>query len=218
MQGNEIDLRVRQNYPALLMMLVSLIVALVFENLIGVIRERPVLWDARPETFFFWSQCLVGLVGPLCFWFTLSLSASAVRAVFSPRDTVASILAAIAFNALVAGIGAIEPVVWLVVFGFLFGTAWLAFRGYGSVYARDPLVRGDISTHRGSGRIMMMSAGLCVAPAALLLHLGVIGLLGASVGVVSATTAVVAGHVKWFREWQAATGVASAADWVEPAS
>ena len=131
MQGNEIDLRVRQNYPALLMMLVSLIVALVFENLIGVIRERPVLWGASPETLFFWSQCLVGLTGPLCYWFTLSLSASAVRAVFSPQDTVASILAAIAFNALVAGIDSFEPAVWLGVFAFLFATAWLSFRQYG---------------------------------------------------------------------------------------
>ncbi len=217
MQGNEIDLRVRQNYPALLMMLVSLIVALVFENLVGVIRERPVLWDASPETLFFWSQCLVGLAGPLCYWFTLSLSASAVRAVFSPRDTVASILAAVAFNALVAGIGSFAPSVWLLVFAFLFARAWLAFRGYGKVYARDPLVGGDVSTHRGSGR-MMVGAGLFVAAAALFLHIEVIGLLGASAGVVTATAFVVAAHAMWFREWQAATGVASASEWVEPAS
>ena len=65
---------------------------------------------------------------------------------------------------------------------------------------------------------MMLGAGLFVALAALLLHAEVIGLLGASAGVVSAMAVVVAGHVKWFREWKSATGVASAGDAVEVAS
>ena len=91
---NIVENRVRRNYPSLLIMMVSLIVALVFENLVAAIREQSALWDGSPESFFFLSQCFIMLVGPMTYWFTFSLHSPSSETTFNPRDILSSIVAA----------------------------------------------------------------------------------------------------------------------------
>jgi len=206
MPASEIDLRVRQNYPALLMMLVSLIVALVFESVITSIGDREALWDGTSETFFFWSQCVVMLVAPLTYGFTLSLHSSSVRRVFSPRDTVASILAAVALNGLATAMDPAHAAPWMGGVGFLTVTAWIGFRDYGRIYEDDPLIRGGAATHRASGR-MILASGIFTLTAAALLHSGTIGFFLSGLAMLFASAWVLLAHALWFHEWKAATGV-----------
>ena len=45
---NAIETRIRENYPTILMTILSLIVALVYENLIGSMKERVGLFEVAP--------------------------------------------------------------------------------------------------------------------------------------------------------------------------
>ena len=49
---SEIEMRLRENYPTILMTLISLIVALVFETLISGMSEQSALGSVTVENFF----------------------------------------------------------------------------------------------------------------------------------------------------------------------
>ncbi len=80
-----IETRFRENYPNIFMMMISLIIGLLYENLVGAMAGLDGLWKQDAESFFLWTQCLTLATLPLLFWFTQTLTSAAMRAVFVPR-------------------------------------------------------------------------------------------------------------------------------------
>jgi hypothetical protein len=97
--------RLRENYPTVQMTILSLIIALVYENLVGEMRAQQNIWVWSEETLFVWSQCAFMLVGPAAFWFAYSLFTCTVRPGFLREDAFAPVGAALFFNVMVANLG-----------------------------------------------------------------------------------------------------------------
>ena len=201
-----IETRLGDNYPAIFMTMVSLIVALVYENLIGAFGNFQKLGTPTPENIFVWAQFFVLTFAPLEFWFTQSVHAACVRPVFTPRHALVPIIAAFALNFFVSTIGVEHAVAWMYVSPFLVMTAWIAFRDFGRLYAEDDEVPGGVASHRGSGLIHLV-AGAAMLPFAGLLHAGRIGLGAAALVIAMGGLATIVGHVVWYREWRKAAGL-----------
>ncbi len=201
-----IEARLGENYPAIFMTMVSLIVALVYENLVSAFGDFRDLGSPTPENIFVWAQFFVLTFAPLEFWFTQSVHAACVRPVFTPRHALVPIIAAVALNFFVSTIGAGHAVAWMYVSPILIMTAWVAFRDFGRLYAEDDEIPGGVDSHRASGLIHLV-AGAAMLPFAGLLHAGRIGLGTAALVIVTGGLATIVGHVVWYREWRRAAGL-----------
>ena len=200
----EIETRLAANFPALRMMMISLIVALSYEKLIESYQRAEGLWTASPENLLLWSQFLFMTAAPLEYWFTMSLSSSSVRTVFRPRDALGPLMPALAFFVLASNIGIWDPAIWSFVLAALFGIAWYAIRDQGRRYTFDSLLAGDVTSHRLSSR-MMLACGILIVGAGL-------GLRGDSIGpglagscLVVGLLGSIAGHAVWYGEWKRVT-------------
>lgn len=214
---NAIETRLRENYPPILMTLVSLVVALVYENLISGMAGQRDVWSPTPENFFLWAQCVFLAVSPLMYWFTLSLHSAAIRVVFSPRDAFAAIGAGLFFFFLASNLGATQVAVWMFAAGTLFVNGWFAFREYGRLYASDPEASGNVGTHRSAGR-MMLASGVLMVGCAILLQAETVGLVTSGAVLLVAVAVGTIAHVRWYAEWKGATGLGERAQPIAPAA
>jgi len=201
-----IQTRLQENFPTIQMTLVSLIVALVYENLVGAVSDHEGGSAVTPENYLFWSQCGFLTLTPLMYWFTLSLQTASIRAIFSPRDALLPIAPGIAFIILASTVGEGSGVSWIATAGVLFATGWFAFQEYGRLYEADPDAPGGIGAHQFSARIMFGIA-LILGVNALLLQTHAIGLIVSSISLWAATLLGVYAHVRWYSEWSHAVGM-----------
>ena len=203
-----IEKRLRDNFPAIQMTLVSLIVALVFETLIGKMIDYEGAWLSSSEGFMFLSQCVFLAIVSLMYWFTLSLQSASILVVFSPRHALSPILPGVIFFALVSTIGGNGLILWLYVCSTLSAAAWLVFGEHERLYITDPEASGGAGAHRISRRLMLCT-GIIIVGSAALLQYKVVGLIpvGALL-LVSAAIAVIA-HQFWYAEWKRAVDVFS---------
>ena len=203
-----IEKRLRDNFPAIQMTLVSLIVALVFETLIGKMIDYEGAWLSSSEGFMFLSQCVFLAIVSLMYWFTLSLQSASILVVFSPRHALSPILPGVIFFALVSTIGGNGLILWLYVCSTLSAAAWLVFGEHERLYITDPEASGGAGAHRISRRLMLCT-GIIIVGSAALLQYKVVGLIpvGALL-LVSAAIAVIA-HQIWYAEWKRAVDVFS---------
>ena len=111
----EVETRLAANFPALRMMMISLIVALSYEKLIESFQAADGLWVATPENLLLWSQFLMMSAAPLEYWFTTSLSSASLRTVFRPRNAIGPLAPALAFFVLASNIGRWDPSIWFFV-------------------------------------------------------------------------------------------------------
>ncbi len=205
------EARFRDNYPTIYMTMISLIVGLLYENLVGQMQELPALWRGGPESFFVWVQCAALVSQPLLFWFTQTVNAASVRAMFSPRLAMIPILASTSLFFFVSNIGAEHALAWLYVWGFLYIAAFASFRDFGTLYEQDPDAPGGQWAHRRSG-LGMLSTGAVVLGGAVAFHLEVFGLLGAGAFLAVGSLASIASHAVWYGEWKSAVGVSNGAE------
>ena len=204
-----IEKRLRDNFPAIQMTLVSLIVALIFETLIGKILDYQGAWLSSPEGFLFLSQCLFVATASLMYWFTLSLQSASFLVVFSPRHALSPIMPGVIFFALVSTIGGNGLILWLYVCSTLSGAAWLVFGEHERLYIADPEASGKTGSHLIS-RLLMLCAGIAIAGSAALLQIEVIGLLTVSALLWVAVILALIAHQFWYAEWKRAVGIDTA--------
>lgn len=203
-----IEKRLRDNFPAIQMTLVSLIVALVFETLIGKMIDYEGAWLTSPEGFMFLSQCLFLATVSLMYWFTLSLQSASILVVFSPRHALSPILPGAIFFALVSTIGGNGLILWLYVCSTLSAAAWLVFGEHERLYMADPEASGQAGTHRIS-RLLMLCCGIIIAGSAALLQFEVLNLIPVSALLWVAVVLAVIAHQFWYAEWKRAVDVLS---------
>ena len=201
-----IESRLRENYPPILMTLVSLIVALIFENLISELGSRQAIWRVTPENFFLWAQSVFLGASTMYFWFTQSLHAAAVRVVFSPRDVFGAVGSGLFFFLLAANLGAEGGIVWMYAAAALYTVAWYAITDYGRLYAADPDASGGVGAHRSSSRLMLAGATI-VGCGGLLGTFGVVGIGGVAGFLVVAVVLGGLAHALWFSEFKSAVGL-----------
>ena len=108
----ETESRLTDGFPAILMTLVSLIVALTIET----VREIPGLFRPGHKNFFTWSQALGKAVLPLQYRFTMSLHSTALRGSFVPRDVLGPLVPGFVFIPLAPTVGAEGEATWLLLF------------------------------------------------------------------------------------------------------
>ncbi len=202
----EVERRLRENYPGILMMIVSLFVALVFENLVERMANRPEVLRLTGENLFFFAQCLYIAVMAIYYWFNISLHSSSIRGVFQPRDALVPLPPAIAFLVLASTVGTEATGVWIAFAAALAATAWLAFRELGRHYADDPQVLGGTGTHNPSGAIHLAATLVLMTYLASTTVVATGPATGAAATVV-ALGCVVVGQAVWYREWKAAVGL-----------
>lgn len=201
-----IETRLRDNFPAIQMTLVSLIVALIFETLIGKMIDYHGAWLFTPEGFLFSSQCLYMAITPLMYWFTLSLQSASILVVFSPRHALSPILPGVIFFALVSTIDGTGQILWLYVCSTLSGAAWLVFGEHERLYCADPEASGTAGAHRISRRIML-GGGIIVASSAVLLQYQVVGNIVAGAALCIAAVLGIIAHQFWYAEWKRAVDI-----------
>jgi hypothetical protein len=200
----KIEARLSENYPGIFMTILSLIVALVYENLIGAMKEQKNLWTWTAETAFLWSQCAFLVMAPLTFWFAHSLQSCSVRRVFARADAIVPILAAIMFNVLASNLGTHLATSWLLIAGLLAAAAWVAFGQFGRHYVEDGTLSSGPDPHRWSRRLMVAIGSNFIA-LAISLHFGVIG-FGTAATVLLLLTPLAATTIfsVWYQEWRRA--------------
>lgn len=201
-----IETRFRENYPTIFMMMISLIVGLLYENLVGAMQGLDGLWRGDAESFFVWTQCLMLATMPLLFWFTQTLNSAALRAVFVPRSAIVPILAASGLFFFVSNLGGEHAIAWLYVWGAVFALAWVAFRDFGSLYEADADAPGGLDAHRGSSALMVVT-GLIVFGGGILVHTGKLGFVGAGAFLWLGVVGGIVAHSLWYREWKVAVGL-----------
>ncbi len=200
----ETETRVANNFPALQMTLISLIVALVYEQLIESVQGQDGLFTLSEPNLLLWAQFLAIAIWPLEYWFTTSLSSSSVRTVFRPRSALGPLSPALLFFGLASNTGAWNPALWLTVAALLHGAAWFALGEQGRHYALDPSLCGGADAHRLS-RSLMLASGVVLAAAALFLQMDVLGPAPVGAGIVVALGISLTAHAKWYGEWRRAT-------------
>ena len=201
-----IETRFRDNYPTIYMMMISLIVGLLYENLVGAMQDLEGLWRGDGESFVLWTQCLMLTILPLLFWFTQTLTSAALRAVFVPRLALVPILAASGLFFFVSNLGAENATVWLYGWSAVMSLAWFGFRDFGSLYETDTEALGGLKSHDRSGALMA-ATGLVVLGGAVLTHMGRLGAIGAGAFLLVGLVGVTAAHYLWYGEWKAAVGI-----------
>ncbi len=205
MNGNEntAEHRLRENYPAIQITILSLIIALVYENLISEMRAQPVLFEYSPEVAFLWGQCVFMIASPAIFWFAHSLFACSVRPVYSRADALAPIGAALAFNVMVANLGASSGAYWMMGMGLLAAIGFFALGQFNGGYRSDSEVSVSTDAHTLSRRIMFV-LGLGTVLVAGLLQAGILGYAVAGGFMALASCVGVFGILSvWYREWRA---------------
>ena len=202
-----VETRFRENYPTIFMMMISLIIGLLYENLVAAMQDLPALWQGDAESFFLSVQCLMLATMPLLFWFTQTLNAAALRAVFAPHMAIIPILVAVGLFFFVTNLGAENATFWLYAWGALMALGWFAFRDYGALYEADPDAPGGSDAHRTSGRVAAVT-GLIVFGGGVLVHAGILGLIGAGGLLLLGVLGTVIQHYLWYAEWKVAVGVA----------
>jgi len=189
------------------MTFVSLIVALVYENLVGSIVAHGVSWPTTSFDVLFWVQCLVVATTPLMYWFTTSIVSASIRIAFSPRDTLLVILPGPVFMMLAASIGSSgTELVWAFAASLLYGSAWLVFREYERLYTLDDEATHIVGPHLVSRRLML-SAGTFMTACTLLVYIDVVPIDVISVALVSSMLAAIYAHTIWYREWRLIAGI-----------
>jgi hypothetical protein len=104
--NDEIRQRLRVHFAGVQLTLLSVVVALILENLLGAYRDRPQPFDAAVDAWLFWLQASLILASAVSMWagFALSLSISSRRP--TPVDFIAPFGLLIAMN---LAIGAMNP-------------------------------------------------------------------------------------------------------------
>jgi hypothetical protein len=201
-----IETRLRDNFPAIQMTLVSLIVALVVETLIGKMIDHKGGWLSSAEGFMFLSQCMFLATVSLMYWFTLSLQSASILVVFSPRHAMSPIVPGAIFFALVSTIDGAGLILWLYVCSTLSVAAWLVFGEHERLYEADPDATGKAGTHRVS-RLLMLCSGIIIIGSAALLQYQVVSLVAVSALLWGAVVLALIAHQFWYAEWKRAVGV-----------
>lgn len=201
-----VEKRFRSSFPTIHMTMISLIVALLYENLVSGMRDLEGLWEGDAESFFLWAQCFVLTINPLLFWFTQTLNSAALRAVFVPRLALVPVLVAAALFFFVSNLGLEHASAWLYGWGVLTSLAWVAFRDFGSLYESDGDTPGGLTSHKRSGAVMV-ATGLVVLCGAVLSQLGQVEAAGAGVFLLVCLVGAVGAHYLWYAEWKIAVGM-----------
>ncbi len=196
-----IDTRLRANYPTAQITIISLIVALAYENLIQAMGSDSDAWTMTPRSFFVWCQCLFMINAPAMAWLKLTLDGSTLRLAYSPFDGLMALLAGIAFIVLASAIGVAHAEVWMTAAALIHLNAWGYWRYQDRRYARDPDAAPAAGAHRHGTRLLLLS-GLGIAVATGLFHYSLLGLVAAGLTLIVAAILMDCGHYLWYRDWK----------------
>ena len=175
------------------MTVVSLMVALAYENLIQTMAENGEAWALTAPAFFVWCQCLYLINAAAMAWVKLTVDGSTLRLAYTPLDGFGVLLSGIVFIVLARAVGVTNGVVWVAGSAILHLNAWTYWCYQDRRYALDPEAAPAAGIHRSGGRIILIG-GAAVTLASGLLHAGRLGFVGAGLALLVAAISMGIGY------------------------
>ena len=149
--------KIREHYPTMYMTIVSVVVALVFENLFAAMKERDDLWSF--SSALLWVEAGAVVLSGVLFWFHSLLFSASIRQLFSLRDAINPFVVLFVLNILVASIST-EFSMFFLFWAFTMATGVVTWGYWERLYEAE---RGDPSA-RGSFRtVRLISGGIALA-------------------------------------------------------
>jgi len=210
---NTIETRLSENYPTIQMTVVSLVVALVFENLIQVLKEQPAAWRMTSESFLMWSQCVVTVNLAAMYWVKLTVDSSTLRVPFSPLDGLNALAAGVGFMVLASSIGEAAPAVWTSAAAGLLFLACGIWTYHDRCYQRDPEAFPAAGSHNSGIRAMALG-GTILAATAILSALQWVDEVATGLALLLGVLLLDVAHWLWYRNWKRTLSVGQGTPWI----
>jgi hypothetical protein len=132
--------RAREALPAIRITLVSIIVALVFENLLEVLSANPYLWTVTIEGLLTWLRTLATTATVILIWLGMALMITVIDRAPFPRDFLLPVVLLALLHVLIGTIESESAHAWLYAAagGQVIGASmiWLDARGDARIQAR----------------------------------------------------------------------------------
>jgi hypothetical protein len=194
--------RARQALPAIRITLVSIIVALVFENLLEALSANPYLWTATIEGLLTWLRTLATMATVILIWLGMALMITVIDRAPWPRDFLLPVVLLALLHVLIGTIDSESAHVWLYAAAggpvIAASMIWLDARGDVRIQARPANRRAWAL----AARIQMLLAALTLL-GAMLVHAGVLDAAGAIVLTAAYLLGQSIGIANLMRAWRA---------------
>ena len=176
---------VKEKFSQLYVTIVGVVVALGLENLVSEIRTFESIWSFRPESLLLWAQG-VGIFGVLStIWVGMSLLTINVRWTPQLNDAIAPLGLFVLVNLAIAAMGADTAHLFLYVAAFGSTVGVFNLRDHHSRVRRERQ-NVDVMEHAltGTQSVFQLTMGFILLIFAILVHVGVLDLMGAIIATV----------------------------------
>lgn len=200
--------QLKQQFPAVYVTLISIIVALAVERLFSRLGSFGMPLGGDGAALLVWLQAFAVFQLAVCMWFLASLFVITFRWVLRFSDSVGPFALLFLLNLLISSIGAETAHHWLYLAGVGSFTSAGVFSASLRKAAREPENRERLDRRRFIPAVVATIAlGGLMLGFGLLVHIGVFGIRWASVGVVAFCLGLGVAVWLWHRAWRQSLGL-----------